>query len=138
MFNELQQEWAPVDDAVFQLTPPGFHAQADAHYTSLGRPAVSRGTLWSVYSALLDCFRSSPEDVSLQDAFHLANLGADDEMELITGLQELRKFDEVIGDIGNYEAEFTESEAEDINDDMEVDNDEHQSIYGDFTDSGDE
>ncbi|KIL56954.1 hypothetical protein M378DRAFT_16621 [Amanita muscaria Koide BX008] len=62
MFNELQQEWAPLDDAVFQLTPPGFHAQADAHYTSLGCPAVSRGTFWSVYSALLDRFRSGLED----------------------------------------------------------------------------
>jgi hypothetical protein len=73
MFNELQQEWVPLDDAVFQLTPPGFHAQADTHYESLGHPAVSQGRLWSVYSALLDCFCSSLEDMSLQDAFHLAN-----------------------------------------------------------------
>ena len=142
MFDQMQQEWAPLDNAVFQLTPPGFHAQADTHYTSLGRPNVSRGTLWSVYSALLDRFRSSPEDVSLHDVFHLANLGANDEMELIAGLRELQNIDGVIGDmagIGNYEAEFTDSEAsENVDANIEVNSNDEPSVYGDFTDSGDE
>jgi hypothetical protein len=138
MFDNLQREWAPLDDAVFQLTPAPFHAQADSHYTSLGRPAVSRGTFWSVYTSLLGCFRSGPEDASLQDAFRLANLGADDEMDLIAGLEELRNIDQVIGDvgvIGEYEAEFMDSdEAENS---MDLD-DEYEIVYGDFTDSGDE
>ncbi|KAM6490176.1 hypothetical protein JOM56_014368, partial [Amanita muscaria] len=113
MFDNFQREWAPLDDAVFQLTPAPFHAQADTHYTSLGRPAVSRGTFWSVYTSLLGCFRSGPEDASLRDAFRLANLGADDEMNLIAGLEELRNIDQVIGDvgvIGEDEAEFTDSD----------------------------
>jgi len=38
MFDKLWQEWVQPNDAVFHLTPPIFHAQVDAHYTSLGRP----------------------------------------------------------------------------------------------------
>ena len=83
MFDGLQREWAPLDDVVFQLTPPSFHAQANAHYASLGRPAVSRGTFWDIYTVLLNCFRTGPEDQTLERVFNLANLGADDEMELI-------------------------------------------------------
>ena len=62
MFDELQQEWAPLDDAVFQLTLPTFHKQEDTHYTSLGCPAISKGTLWSIYTSLLGCFRASSVD----------------------------------------------------------------------------
>jgi len=41
MFNDLQQEWALLNDPVFQLTPSSFHNQADTHYTSLGCPGIS-------------------------------------------------------------------------------------------------
>ena len=136
MFDKLQREWAPLDDAVFQLTPAPFHAQANTHYTSLGCPAVSRGTFWSVYTSLLGCFRSGPGDASLQGAFRLANLGADDEMDLITGLEELQKIGQVIGDaavIEEYEAEFTSD-----SDKAENNNDECEIVYGDFTESEDE
>ena len=83
MFDEFQQEWAPLDDAVFQLAPPTFQTQVDAYYTSLGRPAISRGNFWDVYQALLECFHAGPGDPTLRHAFELSNLGADDEMELI-------------------------------------------------------
>jgi hypothetical protein len=43
-----------------------------------------------------------------------------------------------MADIGDYEADFMDSEAENTNNNIEVNNDEHQSVYGDFTDSGDE
>ncbi|KAK2463877.1 hypothetical protein APHAL10511_004049 [Amanita phalloides] len=95
MFDRFQQEWAPHDDAVFQLTPPAFDAQANVYYHSLQRPAISRGTFWDVYTALLDCFHSSPDNHLLETEFNLANRGADDEMELIPGLQELRNLDNV-------------------------------------------
>lgn len=135
MFDELQQEWAPLDDAVFQLTPPTFHIQANHHYTTLGCPPISKGTFWEVYAALLDCFRASSVDPTLQDAFCLANLGADDEMELIDGFQELRDLDDIIGDMaitGDYAAEFTDSG--DSNEDTGM----GDEVYGDFPDSGDE
>ena len=136
MFDKLQQEWESLDDGVFQLTPAPFHAQADTHYTPLGCPAISRGTFWPVYTSLLGCFQSGLEDTSLQDAFHLANLGADDEMDLITELEELWKIDQVIGDaavIEEYEAEFTSD-----SDKAESNNDECKIVYGDFTKSEDE
>ena len=135
MFDKLQQEWAPLDDAVFQLTPPTFHAQANCHYTTLGCPSVSKGTFWEVYAVLLNCFRASSVDPTLQDAFCLANLGADDEMELIDGFQELRDLDGIIGDVaitGDYAAEFTDSGGS--NEDTGM----GDEVYGDFTDSGDE
>ena len=138
MFDELQQEWAPLDDAVFQLTLPTFHKQADTHYTSLGCPAISKGTLWSIYTSLLGCFRASSVDPTLQHAFHLANLGADDEVELISGLQELWNLDDIVGDMavsGDYEADFTDS-GDSSNEDKVAD--ECQTVLGDFMESEDE
>ena len=98
MLNELQQEWAPLDDVVFHLTPPSFHAQAQTHYNSLDCPAISHGTFWNIYKALLGCFRESPSDGTLENVFRLANLGADHEMELLEGFRELHNGDEVVGD----------------------------------------
>ena len=132
MFDKLRQEWAQPNDAVFHLTPPVFHAQVDAHYTSLGRLAISPGNFWDIYVKLLDCFRVGPSDPTLISDFELANLGADDEMELIPGLKELRNLDDVVGDIAiasDYEAEFTDSDL-DNNDGYGSD------ICADFTDSG--
>ncbi|GLB40063.1 hypothetical protein LshimejAT787_0705730 [Lyophyllum shimeji] len=133
IFDELQQEWAPLDDPVFQLTPASFHVQADAHYTSLGRPAISKGTFWDVYADLLGCFRAGPVDQTLEQDFNLANLGADWDMELIEGLKEVRAGDEAVGDgvvlglDGSYdEAEFTDSDGE---------NSELEDNYADFTDN---
>jgi hypothetical protein len=138
MFDDLQQEWAPLDDPVFQLVPPSFHTQVNAHYTSLGCPVISKGTFWSVYTSLLGCFRASPTDPTLDHAFHLANLGADDKMELIAGLQELRNIDDIVGDMavaGDYAADFTDSD--DNNEEIVIDG-RCESVYGNFTDSGEE
>lgn len=127
MFDEMQQEWAPSDDPVFQLTPTSFHNQADGHYTSLGRPAVSRGTFWDIYKLLLACFRQSPTDLTLEKEFNLANLGANQsDMDLLPGLRGLRIGDEVVGDgvilQDNYdEADFT--------------SDEDDTFAADFTDN---
>ena len=110
----MQQEWAPLDDAVFQLTPTSFHNQANDHYTSLGRPAISRGTFWDVYRSLLSCFREGHVDVTIEEQFNLANFGADQDMDLLPGLRKMRIGDEVIGDgvalqEDCYEADFTSS-----------------------------
>jgi hypothetical protein len=117
LFDEMQQEWAPNDNPVFQLTPTSFHNQANNHYGSLGRPAVSRGTFWDIYKALLACFQQDPVNATLEEEFNLANLGADQGMDLLPGFRQLRLGDEVIGDgvvlHGAYdEADFTDSETE--------------------------
>ncbi|KAM6489501.1 hypothetical protein JOM56_015058 [Amanita muscaria] len=114
LFDEMQHEWAPLDDPVFQCTPPTFHIQAEIHYTSIGSPAVSKGTFWDIYASLLASFRDTPEDPTLWVAFRLANLGADEEMELMPGFQELRNGDKIVGDAafiqGDYAAEFDDSD----------------------------
>jgi hypothetical protein len=116
MFDEMQQEWAPLDDPVFQLTPTSFHNQANDHYKSLGRPAISRGTFWDVYKLLLARFRQGHVDVtSIEEQFSLANFGANQDMDLLPGLQEMRIGGEVVGDgvaiqEENFEADFTEDE----------------------------
>jgi hypothetical protein len=137
IFNELQQKWAPLDDVVFQLTPPAFNTQANAHYTALGCPPVSKGTLWHVYSALLSRFRDGPPDLMLEHAFTLANQGADDEVELLHGLQELQNIDDIIGDMAvfpDFAAEFTDSEGNNSDKDLYS----RMEVYGNFSDSEDE
>ncbi len=137
MFDELQNEWAPLNDAVFQLTPPAFHEQATARYQSLGEPPVSTGSFWDVYSALLTCFRETPIDPTLELAFGLANRGADEEMELIAGLRDLRTIDDIIGEMATapiFEAEFSDSE-ENGSDTISGGGVE---VYGDFTDTEEE
>jgi hypothetical protein len=84
IFDELQQEWAPLNDPVFQLTPTSFHSQANDHYTSLGRPSISRGTFWDIYNLLLACFRRGPVDLTLEEEFNLAKIGADFRTSSIT------------------------------------------------------
>lgn len=120
MFDKLQQEWAQPNDAIFHLTPTIFHAQVNAHYTSLGHPAISPGNFWDIYIKLVDCFHASLSDPTLiRCDFELANLGADDEMEIMPGLRELRNLDDVVGDMaiaGDYEAEFTDSGMDDDGD----------------------
>lgn len=98
MFDRMQQEWAPLNDPVFQLTPSSFHNQANDHYTTLGRPAISRGSFWDVYKLLLACFRQGHVDGTIEEQFNLANLGADQDMDLLPGLQEMRIGGEVVGD----------------------------------------
>ena len=90
MFDGMQQEWVPLDDPVFQITPTSFHNQANDHYTSLGRPAVPRGTFWDVYKLLLACFRQGHVDVTIEEQFNLANYGVNQDMDLLLGLQEMR------------------------------------------------
>ena len=129
IFDEMQQEWAPLDDPVSKLTPTSFHNQANDHYNSLGRPAISRGTFWDIYKSLLTCFRQGHVDVTIEEQFNLANLGADQDMDLLPGLREMRIGGEVVGDgvafqEENYEAYFTDSEE-----------DEQGSYAADFTDN---
>ena len=137
MFDNLQKEWAPLDDVVFQLTPPAFHEQATAHYRSLGEPPVSGGSFWDVYGALLSCFRETPIDPTLEPAFGLANLGADDEMELVARLRDLRTIDDIIGEIAAapvFEAEFSDSEDDSSNANLGS-GDCEVEVLGDFTDT---
>ena len=117
IFDELQTEWAPLDDPVLQITPTSFHNQASNHYTALGRPGISSGTFWDVYKSLLACFRGGPVDATHEADFILANFGAEQNIALVSGLRHLRNDDEIVGDgvvlREDYnEADFTDDEED--------------------------
>jgi hypothetical protein len=129
MFDEMEQEWAPLDDPVFQLMPSSFHSQANHHYTSLGRPAISRGTFWDIYKSLLACFRQNPVNVTIEEEFNLANLGANQNMDLLPGLREFRIGDEVVGDGVVLREDYDEA-------DFTLDSEEFEGAYSaNFTDN---
>ncbi|EJD33870.1 hypothetical protein AURDEDRAFT_76626 [Auricularia subglabra TFB-10046 SS5] len=54
LLDAAQEKYAPADHPVFQLVPPIFDARVQAAYATLGRPAVTVNTLWTIYSALLN------------------------------------------------------------------------------------
>ncbi|KAJ7718872.1 hypothetical protein DFH07DRAFT_872378 [Mycena maculata] len=64
MFDETEQEWAPPDDPVFELTPPIFTKKIVEIYENLGRPAVSSRNFWNVYSNLLDSIIDVEEELT--------------------------------------------------------------------------
>jgi hypothetical protein len=128
MFDEMQQEWAPLNDPVFQLTPMSFHIQITDHYTSLGCPTISRGTFWNIYKLLLVRFRRVSMDVTFKEEFDLANIGADQDMDLIPGLRQLRIGDEVVGDGVVLQEDYNEA-------DFTSDTDDEEDVYADFTDN---
>lgn len=95
------------------------------------------GSFWDVYSALLSCFRETPIDPTLEPAFGLANRGADDEMELIAGLRDLRTIDDIIGEMATtpvFGGDFSDSEdnGSDTNSGGGVE------VYGNYLDNEEE
>ena len=134
MFDGMQQEWAPLDDSVFQLTPTSFHNQANGHYTSLGCPAISRGMFWDVYKLLLARFRQGHVDMmTIEEEFNLAKLGADQDMDLLPGFREMRIGDEVVGDgvaLSTLQEDYCEADFSDYEDE-----DLEGAYAADFTDN---
>lgn len=98
MFNAIKEKWASHDDPVFQLTPISFHNQVEAHYASLCHPSISKGTFWDIYNALLGYFHQGFPNQILTEEFKLANLGAEETMDLLPGLWALQVCDEVVWD----------------------------------------
>jgi hypothetical protein len=96
----MEARWAPRDNPVFQLVPPTFAQQAADLYSYMGKPAVSSLTFWAVYQGLLAEFHALPDDPRLLEAFFAADEGADDEVDVLAGLRELRHGDNVVGEHG--------------------------------------
>ncbi|KAE9393107.1 hypothetical protein BT96DRAFT_999737 [Gymnopus androsaceus JB14] len=53
LINELQQEYAPPDHEVFQLTPPIFDDAAQTVYAQMNCPKVNHQSFWVVYRDML-------------------------------------------------------------------------------------
>ncbi|KAF8059518.1 hypothetical protein FPV67DRAFT_1564953 [Lyophyllum atratum] len=100
LFDEVEKEWAPPDDPVFQLVPPTFGEQASALYVSIGSPAVSSLTFWAVYSDLLEAFLALPHDPAFTAALLMADQGEEHDVPVMAGLRELRHGDNVVGPYG--------------------------------------
>lgn len=133
VFDELQHEWAPLDDPVFQVTPTSFHNQATDHYASLGCPAISPGTFWDTYKTLLACFRQNPVDLTFDEEFNLANLAVHDDVDLLQGLRQLQIGDEVVGDGVVLQEDY--DAAEFTSDEEAVDTNGTDIYAADFTDN---
>ncbi|KAF8164948.1 hypothetical protein B0H34DRAFT_779969 [Crassisporium funariophilum] len=100
LFDEVEKEWAPPDDPVFQLVPPNFGEQALALYASIGSPLVSSLTFWAVYSDLLDAFLALPHDPGFAAALLMADQGEEHDVPIMAGLWELQHSDNVVGPYG--------------------------------------
>ncbi|KAF8232648.1 hypothetical protein L208DRAFT_1271005, partial [Tricholoma matsutake] len=100
LFDEMEQEWAPPSDPVFQLVPVTFAEQATMLYHALGQPAVSCITFWTVYQELLAAFLRLPADPQLAEALLMADEGVEVEVPVLTGLRELQHGDNVVGEHG--------------------------------------
>lgn len=67
-------------------------------------------------------------DVTFKEEFDLANIGADQDMDLIPGLRQLRIGDEVVGDGVVLQEDYNEA-------DFTSDTDDEEDVYADFTDN---
>ncbi|KAI9452828.1 hypothetical protein F5148DRAFT_1330590 [Russula earlei] len=100
IFDKMEQEWVQPHSPVFQLVLPTFAKQITTLYQTMGEPAVSCLTFWKIYQDLLALFRALPDDPQLAGALHLADEGANEEVQLLAGLRELRHGDNVVGEHG--------------------------------------
>ncbi|KAG6818632.1 hypothetical protein H0H93_003299 [Arthromyces matolae] len=134
LFDEIEQEWAPPNDPVFQLVPTAFNTRASMLYSALGQPNVSSDTFWDVYKALLAAFREQPHDAQIESALLEANRGEEDEVPLLPGLRDLRPGDSVIGSHGFYYYGGLENPPQ-MNEDESVEGDDEDfREFADFSD----
>jgi hypothetical protein len=115
LIERFETEFAPPDHEVFQLTPLEFHQRASSFYDALGRPSVTRDTLWAVYHQVLDCFKTAVDETLLpvvEGLFDTVRRVEEDELELLPGQEELRMGGKVVGGDGGseiYLADITDS-----------------------------
>ncbi|KAI9437413.1 hypothetical protein F5148DRAFT_1262673 [Russula earlei] len=100
IFDKMEQEWVQPHSPVFQLVPPTFAKQITTLYQTMGEPAMSCLTFWKIYQDLLALFRALLDDPQLAEALHLADEGANEEVQLLAGLCELWHGDNVVGEHG--------------------------------------
>ncbi|THH10132.1 hypothetical protein EW146_g8470 [Bondarzewia mesenterica] len=72
VLNEIEQEYAPPDNPVFDLVPRAFEDRARQLYTALGELDVTSESFWTVYRSLLEEFRNMPYDPEIAEAVQLA------------------------------------------------------------------
>ncbi|KAJ6553413.1 hypothetical protein B0H19DRAFT_1211058 [Mycena capillaripes] len=133
LFDEMEAQWAPPNDPVFELTPPIFTAKIRELYTSFGSPAVTSRNFWEIYCYLLNAI------IPIQDEFSEAiqnhNNGFDCTIELILGQIPLREGVNVVagydyyGGVPNFPPQ-SPSGSQDVGDESE----DHRA-FADLTDA---
>ncbi|KAJ7303717.1 hypothetical protein DFH08DRAFT_918758 [Mycena albidolilacea] len=105
-FDEMQDQWAPQNDPVFELTPPVF--------TRKICPEVTSSSFWDVYCTILERIVQVDEDVTTgHDTAFLAP------MELLPGQKELRQGDDVVAGYKYFGGLAKHPQSEEDNDDEE-------------------
>ncbi len=98
LLDAAEAKWAPPSHPVFQLVPPTFQELIEEQYRVLGYPAVSYETFWTVYQAL----RAKLSELALSLVIRAqweaeSQVGFEEEVVLMEGLQELRLGGKVVG-----------------------------------------
>ncbi|KAJ6534299.1 hypothetical protein B0H19DRAFT_1272015 [Mycena capillaripes] len=134
LFDEMEAQWAPQDDPVFQLTPPVFTAKIRAIYESFDSPPVTSDNFWDLYRSLLTAI--TPIQDELSDAIENYENGFDCQIELIPNQKPLREGVDVVagyencGGVPNFPLPGS-SESQDQGDES----DEDHRAFADLTDS---
>ena len=101
----VRDKYIPPNDPVFELVPSSFSIMVNRFYDDLGRPPITRTTIWDVYNDLLSMFRqlkNIPYIPEWEMAVSLARAERPEDavarnFDLFPDLEELRD-----GDNGNY------------------------------------
>ncbi|KAJ7357893.1 hypothetical protein DFH08DRAFT_911633 [Mycena albidolilacea] len=114
LFDEMQDQWAPLNDPVFELTSPVFTRKICEIYESLGRPEVTSSSFWDVYCTILEWIVQVDEDLTTgHDTAFLAP------MELLPGQKELHQGDDVVAGYKYFGGLAKHPQSEEDNDDKE-------------------
>ncbi|KAH9476801.1 hypothetical protein JR316_0010716 [Psilocybe cubensis] len=119
LLDDLENEYAPKDHPVFQLTPPAFDERARKIYEDIGTPEVTMASFWEIYRTMLERFCGEvDEEIEVVLTARVAEeQGIDqEEISLLDGMKDLRQGDKVVGlqehsDDRNY-ASFTDTDEE--------------------------
>ncbi|KAJ7084177.1 hypothetical protein C8R43DRAFT_1051851 [Mycena crocata] len=118
LFDEMEAQWAPPDDPVFELTPPEFTAKIEEVYQSLGRPEVTSKTFWDIYCVLLDAIVLVEDE--LTQAIQDLDAAFEADVKLMEG-QELREGANVVAGYEYYGGLANPPPLEEDNEDDDAD-----------------
>ncbi|KAL4067085.1 hypothetical protein V8B97DRAFT_2025370 [Scleroderma yunnanense] len=92
--NHVCELYIKANHTVFNLVPPTLHTFINKCYHQLGCPSVGHASAWMVYNVLLGLVWQSME---LEET----DTAGDDELHLLTGLQDLHKTEGYMGGVTN-------------------------------------
>ncbi|KAI6011252.1 hypothetical protein BKA83DRAFT_4502818 [Pisolithus microcarpus] len=99
--EQVQQLYIVPNHAVFDLIPPSLNVYMEACYLQLGRPSVTRASVWTIYRAILDMMRQC-ENVPAILSTTEDHVSVDvEEFDLLPGLRNLHETEGYMGGVAN-------------------------------------